>query len=127
MLLFPFFLPEGNLLDFLEKREILKKSSFKNFILYICFSKLTSETYSSYELIPAGHWLYDAYFVLMAQEKKTSLMDCANTVNTRFHFFLFITFNFLPFCGNNVERKTKKSNSNTDTKNSIAGVFEYIK
>lgn len=55
----------------------MKRKCLLVLLFVLCFSKLTSETYSSYELIPAGHWLYDAYFVLMAQEKKTSLMDSA--------------------------------------------------
>ena len=86
----------------------MKRKGLLLFILLFCLSRITSETYSSFELIPAGHWLYDAYFVLMAQEKTTSLMDDSPvTVGEFEQNFYKINYDELSDSGKNIYSKIK--------------------
>ncbi len=86
----------------------MKRKGLLLFILLFCLSRVTSETYSSFELIPAGHWLYDAYFVLMAQEKTTSLMDDSPvTVGEFEQNFYKINYDELSDSGKNIYSKIK--------------------
>ena len=62
----------------------------RNICILICiflFSNLFSEKYSRHQLIPAGHWLYDAYYVLANQQKKVSLLDNAPISLAEFDLF----------------------------------------
>ena len=71
----------------------------RNICILICiflFSNLFSEKYSRHQLIPAGHWLYDAYYVLANQQKKVSLLDNAPISLAEFDlFFSKIDFDLL--------------------------------
>lgn len=47
-------------------------------VFFVLFNaNLFSESYSRHQLIPAGHWLYDAFYVLSTEQKQVSLLDNA--------------------------------------------------
>jgi len=73
--------------------KIYKK--FFAFILIFTFTKLFffSATYGKQELIPAGHWSYDALFMLSNESKMTSMANNAPITVAEFQMYL----NLIPY------------------------------
>lgn len=55
-----------------------KKSIFVILFVFSVFTqKVTSETYNANQLIPAGHWIYDALYMIYNESGEAFLMDSA--------------------------------------------------
>ena len=59
-------------------KKIRNVFSFIAILLTVTFSnKLTAETYSANQLIPAEHWIYDAMYMIYNDQAEVFLMDSA--------------------------------------------------
>lgn len=76
------------------------------FFLVAGFFRIFSDVYSSQQLIPADHWIYDALFVLNNEQKRTSLATTAPlSVNELENYFDLIDFEKLSDSGKLIYQK----------------------
>ena len=82
------------------KKLLKKKCIFISCLFFLLYTTLISETYSSQQLIPAGHWIYDAIYTLYAENAKCSIADMAPlSVNELRFYFNDIDYESLSYSG----------------------------